>query len=123
MSTFPLTALFLAMLLIFELNSYAGDLKYDRRTLMLRIGWPNGILAHNLLILTGYLFLTLAITFGLPWRIGLPGLLTLPLGLLQVWMVNRVAAGAKPQWRSLTMTAITLLGLLVYFLLFLYWVS
>jgi 1,4-dihydroxy-2-naphthoate octaprenyltransferase len=108
MSTFPLTALFLAMLLVFELNS---------------IGWQNGILAHNLLILTGYLFLALAVTFGLPWRIGLPGLLTLPLGLLQVWAVNRVAAGAKPQWRSLTMTAITLLGLLVYFLLFLYWVS
>jgi 1,4-dihydroxy-2-naphthoate octaprenyltransferase len=123
MSTFPLTALFLAMMLVFELNSFAGDLKYDRRTLMLRIGWQNGILAHNLLILTGYLFLALAVTFGLPWRIGLPGLLTLPLGLLQVWAVNRVAAGAKPQWRSLTMTAITLLGLLVYFLLFLYWVS
>lgn len=122
MVTFPLTMLHLAMLLVFSLSSYAGDLKYARRTLMIRMGWQNGMLLHNILILGAYLLFLLAITFGLPWRIGVPALLTLPIGILQIWTVNRIAAGAKPQWKFLKVMAGALFGITAYLLAFGFWI-
>jgi len=122
MVTFPLTMLHLAMLLVFSLSTYAGDMKYARRTLMIRMGWQNGMLLHNILILGAYLLLMLAITFGLPWQIGVPALLTLPIGILQIWTVNRIAAGAKPHWKSLTVMAVALFGITAYLLAFSFWI-
>jgi 1,4-dihydroxy-2-naphthoate octaprenyltransferase len=122
MVTFPLTALHLAMLLVFSLSTYAGDMKFARRTLMIRMGWQNGMLLHNILVLGAYLLLMLAITFGLPWRVGVPALLTLPIGILQIWTVNRIAAGAKPQWKSLTVMAMALFGITAYLLAFSFWI-
>jgi 1,4-dihydroxy-2-naphthoate octaprenyltransferase len=122
MVTFPLTALHLAMLLVFSLSTYAGDIKYARRTLMIRMGWQNGMLVHNILILGAYLLLMLAITFGLPWKIGVKALLTLPIGVLQIWTVNRIAAGAKPHWKSLTVMAVALFGITAYLLAFSFWI-
>jgi 1,4-dihydroxy-2-naphthoate octaprenyltransferase len=122
MITFPLTVLHLAMMLVLELPGYATDMQYNRRTLMVRMGWQNGMLFHNLLILSTYLLLALAITFGLPWRFGLPVLLTLPLGLLQIWTINRIAAGARPHWKSLSLVAVVLFGAVVYLLGFGFWV-
>ena len=122
MVTFPLTAIHLAMLLVFSLSTYAGDIKYVRRTLMIRMGWQNGMLVHNILILGAYLLLMLAMTFGLPWKIGVPALLTLPIGILQIWTVNRIAAGAKPHWKSLTVMAVALFGITAYLLAFSFWI-
>jgi 1,4-dihydroxy-2-naphthoate octaprenyltransferase len=122
MVTFPLTALHLAMLLVFSLSTYARDIKYARRTLMIRMGWQNGMLVHNILILGAYLLLVLAITYGLPWQIGVPALLTLPIGVLQIWTVNRIAAGAKPHWKSLTVMAVALFGITAYLLTFSFWI-
>jgi 1,4-dihydroxy-2-naphthoate octaprenyltransferase len=122
MVTFSLTMLYLAMLLVFSLSSYAGDLKYGRRTLMIRMGWQNGMLLHNILILGAYLLFLLAITFGLPWQIGVPALLTLPIGILQILTVNRIAAGAKPQWKSLAVMAVALFGITAYLLAFSFWI-
>jgi 1,4-dihydroxy-2-naphthoate octaprenyltransferase len=122
MVTFPLTALHLAALLVFSLSTYAADLKYDRRSLMIRMGWQNGMLLHNLLILFAYLILILSVTFGLPWKVGMPALLTLPIGILQIWMVNRIAAGVKPQWRALKVLAGACFGITVYLLTFNFWI-
>ena len=122
MVTFPLTMLHLAMLLVFSLSSYAGDLKYERRTLMIRMGWQNGMLLHNILILGSYLLFLLAITYGLPWRIGVPALLTLPIGILQIWTVNRIAAGATPQWKLLKIMAVALFGITAYLSAFSFWI-
>jgi len=122
MVTFPLTVLHLAMLLAFSLSTYASDMKLGYRTMMLRMGWQNGMLLHNILILFTYLLLMLAITFGLPWQVGIPALLTLPIGLFQIWTINRIAAGYKPQWRSLRVTAMALFGITVYLLTFSFWI-
>lgn len=122
MATFPLTALHIAMSLVFSLASYASDLKYNRRTLIIRIGWQNGIHLHNLLILFTYLLFILAITFGLAWQVGAPVLLTLPVGIIQIGMVNRIASGSKPQWSSLIFMAGALFIITVYLLTFGFWV-
>jgi 1,4-dihydroxy-2-naphthoate polyprenyltransferase len=121
MATFPLLALHLAMVIIFEFPDYASDIKHMKTTLLVRIGWESGIVMHNVLIMTGYLVLAVGIILGFPLRVALPGFLSLPLGLFQIWMLNRIAAGAKPNWKALTLNAASVLGLTVYLLAFTFW--
>lgn len=122
MVTFPLTVLHLAMLLVFSLSTYANDLKYSRRTMMIRMGWQNGMLIHNLLILSAYLLLVLAINFGLPWMMGSPALFSLPLGIFQIWNINRIAAGGKPHWHMLNLMSGALFCITAYLLAFSFWI-
>jgi 1,4-dihydroxy-2-naphthoate octaprenyltransferase len=121
MSTFPLTALHLAMMLEFEFPDYASDLKFEKNTLLVRMGWERAMLLHNILIASAYLLFALAAMFGLPLAIVLPALLPLPVGLLQIWQMRRIAAGAKPNWRNLTLTGIVLFVSEVYLLAFAFW--
>lgn len=123
MTAFPLTTLHLAMLLAFNLPDYANDLRHERFTLLVRLGWERGMLLHNLLILSAYLLLALAVTFGLPFGIAWPAFLTLPLGLLQIWQMRRIAQGASPNWTALTLNAVTLFVATVYLIAFGFWTS
>jgi 1,4-dihydroxy-2-naphthoate polyprenyltransferase len=121
MSTFPLTLLHIAMLLAFELPDYATDIKYEKNTLLVRVGWEMGMRMHNFLIIGAYLLLGLAILLGLPPAIALPAFLSLPFGALQIYQMNRIAAGAKPNWKNTTLAAITLFAATAYLLTFSFW--
>jgi 1,4-dihydroxy-2-naphthoate polyprenyltransferase len=121
MSTFPLTILHLAMLLALELPDFATDIKYEKNTLLVRIGWEIGMRMHNFLILGAYLVLGLAVLLGLPPAIALPAFLSLPLGILQIFQMNRIAAGARPNWTTLTLAAVTLFSATAYLLAFSFW--
>jgi 1,4-dihydroxy-2-naphthoate octaprenyltransferase len=123
MSTFPLTALALAMLLAFSLPDYATDIKHDKRNLLVRLGWQRGMNLHNLLILLAYVLLAIATLMGMPWRVIWPAFLTLPLGLLQIWQMMRIANGARPNWRALTFMALALLSVSAYLLTLAYWTA
>jgi 1,4-dihydroxy-2-naphthoate octaprenyltransferase len=121
MTTFPLTSLNLAMRLAFELPDYAFNLKYQKNTLMVRIGWQRGIIFHNICILTSYILFGLGTVLGFPLPIVFPAFLTLPLGIFQIWLVNRIADGAKPNWIALTFTAVAIYGVTAYLLAFAFW--
>ena len=121
MSTFPLILLSLAMLLAFDLPAYASDLKHERRTLLTRLGWQRAMNVHNLLILLAYVLLALAMLYGFPASIGLPAMLSLPLGLFQIWYMTRIAAGAKPNWGLLGWLAIAVFAVTAYLLAFSFW--
>lgn len=122
MSTFPLIALHLAMMLAFELPDYASDLKFEKLTLMVRLGWERGMQLHNLLILCAYLLIGVAMLLGFPSSVGLPALLSLPLGLVQIWYMTRIAAGVKPNWNLLGGLAVMVFGVTVYLLTFSFWI-
>jgi len=121
MITFPITALYLAMLLALSLEGYASDEKYSRKTSMVRLGWQRGMNLHNLLILFGFLLFGLAAVLGLPWLLTWPGLLGLPLGLFQIWQMGAIAAGAKPHWRLLSLNAVATVVLTAYLVTFTLW--
>jgi 1,4-dihydroxy-2-naphthoate octaprenyltransferase len=121
MTTFPLTALHLSMMIAFEFPDYFNDLKFDKTTLLVRIGWERGMVLHNILILTAFFLLGLAAVFGLPIAIILPALIPLFLGVLQVWQMRRIAAGAKPNWTTIGYTAVVLFGSVAYLLAFTFW--
>jgi 1,4-dihydroxy-2-naphthoate polyprenyltransferase len=121
MSTFPLTALHLAMMIVFDLPDYASDLKQGKQNLLIRLGWQGAMTLHNLLILSAFLLLGIAIWAGLPWPIALPAFLPLPLGFLQIWQMRRIAAGAKPNWTTLVLTAVVIFASMAYLLAFAFW--
>ncbi len=121
MSTFPLTALHMAMMIVFEFPDFLNDLKHEKATLLVRVGWERGMVVHNILILTAFLLLGLAATFGLPLAIALPAFIPLPLGLLQIWQMRRIASGGKPNWTTVGFTAVILFGSVAYLLAFTFW--
>ncbi|MFU8772327.1 MAG: prenyltransferase [Anaerolineales bacterium] len=121
MSTFPLTSLHIAMMIAIDFPDFATNIKNEKRTMLVRLGWQNGMLFHNLLILTAFLLLGVAMLFGLHPGIGLPAFLPLPLGLLLIWLMRRVAVGAKPNWRAITFAAMILFVSTTYLLAFSFW--
>lgn len=123
MLTFPLVGLYLAMSLANSLQTYAIDVKHNRKNLMIRLGWSNGMNLHNLLILFSYLMLGLALSLGLPWKLTFPGLLTLPLGLYQIRSMINISRGGKPNWKLLKFTSTILILLTTYLISFSLWIN
>lgn len=123
MSAFPLTAAHLAMLLAFTLPDYLTDLKHGKHTLIIRLGWQNGMLLHNALILTVFLLLLIARAFGFPGFAALAGFFSIPVGGFQIWQMRAIANGAKPNWNALTIGALAFFGVLVYLLTFAFWTN
>jgi 1,4-dihydroxy-2-naphthoate octaprenyltransferase len=123
MLTFPLTALFLAMLLAFSLENYSLDFKRERASMLVRMGWQRGMVAHNVLILVAYFLIALAALLDMPWSLTWPALLSFPIGLFQIWQMWRISQGASPRWRLLRFTAAATVGVIGYLLVFALWVG
>jgi 1,4-dihydroxy-2-naphthoate octaprenyltransferase len=121
MVSFPLVFLFLAMLLAIEFPAYASDINHGKQPILVRIGWQRGMLLHNILVLSSFVILGVAFIFGLPLSIGWPAIFVLPVGLFQIWMMNRIADGAKPNWDLLILIALSTFGLTTYVLTFSFW--
>ncbi len=116
MSSVPLISFHFAMMLAFELPDYATDLKFEKQTLMVRVGWETGMRMHDYAILFGVLSFIIAFLSGLPGRVAIGGLIVLPLALAQIWQMNRIRNGYPPNWRVFTLGALLLFGLSAYFL-------
>ncbi len=121
MATFPLGVLHLAMLMAYGFPNFARDRRLERKSLLMRMGWENGMMVHNLLILAAFLLLGLAAVFGFPGFAAYPSFLLLPLGVFQIVLMQRVAAGAKPNWNAITFGPTALFGVLAYILAFSFW--
>ena len=123
MLSLPVTFLYLAMLLALLLPGYASDLKYGRKTLMVRMGWQTAMNLHNVLILCAYALLAGALIMGLPFNLAIPAIATLLLAVFQIWQVYQIAQGAKPHWRWLTLIARALPVLMIYLLTVAMWIG
>jgi len=121
MSCFPLTILHLSMLIAFELPDFSTDLKFGKNTLLIRIGWQNSILLHNILILSAFLLLGVAALYGLPTFVLISAMIPLPIGLYQIWQMRRFATGDKPNWTSVTLIALVLFASTAYFITYAFW--
>ncbi len=121
MVTFPLTLLHYAMTLVFEFPAYASDVKHQRPTILMRLGWQRGILLIGVLNLSGFMALGFAMLGGLPTQIGAPVFLVLPLALFLIWYFSRIADGAKPNWQALFIVAILIYAFAAYLLAFSFW--
>jgi 1,4-dihydroxy-2-naphthoate octaprenyltransferase len=114
--TFPLTFLYLSAGLARSLRTYAEDMRRERLSMLVRLGWQRGMNLHNLLILAAYLLLGVSVLLGLPWRLAFPAFLSLPVGLFQIWQIWLIANGAKPRWGLLSLTAMSTVAFAAYFM-------
>ena len=121
MVSFPLTLLHLSMLVALEFPDYASDLKQGLKPVLIRVGWQRGMVIHNLLILGGFIILGIAFAIGLPVNVAWPVVFVLPVGLFQIWMMNRIADGSKPNWNLLLLVAVSTYAFTAYILAFAFW--
>jgi 1,4-dihydroxy-2-naphthoate octaprenyltransferase len=122
MVAFPLTTLHIAMLMALEFPDYASDLGQAKRPILVRIGWQRAMIIHNVFILGSFVILAFALAFGLPLNVAWPVFLAFPVGLVQIWMMNRIADGAKPNWNLLMLVSISTFFLTAYLLTFAFWI-
>lgn len=120
-TTIPLTLIAIASFLTLSFRTYSDDLKYERRTLVTRLGWERAVPLHHIIILFAYLLFAitplLGFSISLLWR----AFLTLPFAALQIYWLRNISLGAKPLWTLLSTNAITLVGLTAYALTMTFW--
>ena len=119
--TLPVTFLAFAYFIVMDFPAFASDTKYDRSTLLTRLGWERVVPLHHLFILLAYLFFLSAPVFGLSLSLLWPAFLTLPFALFQIYQLRNIALGAPTNWVLLTVTALSVFGLTAYFLSLTFW--
>jgi 1,4-dihydroxy-2-naphthoate octaprenyltransferase len=121
MLTIPLVFLAFAYFIVMDFPSFASDRKYERNTFLTRLGWERAVPVHHLFVLLAYLFFLLLPVFDLSLSLFWPAFLTLPFALFQIYQLRSISLGAPPNWILLTVTALSVFGLTVYFLSLTFW--
>lgn len=119
--TIPLAFLAFAYFIVMDFPSFASDRKYERITFLTRLGWERVVPLHHLFVLLAYLFFLASPAFGLSLSLLWPAFLTLPFALFQIFQLRNIALGAPTNWILLTVTALSVFGLTVYFLSLTFW--
>lgn len=114
----PLLFFYLASETSLQFETYGEDLKKGRQALLVSIGWEHGITLHHILIALGYLGLGFYLYISGAWTIAWPVLLMMSVSLLEIWQLQRIAAGMRPNWGLLKANAIIQYLGVVYILLF-----
>jgi hypothetical protein len=86
------------------------------------MGWEKALFFHNALILLTYFLMALISVLGAYWLIIWPVFLTLPLGLLEIWLMERLRRGLKPLWWAMRVASACVFLLPIYFIGFSLWV-
>ncbi len=114
----PLLFFYLASQTCLQFETYGEDLKKGQQALLVSIGWERGMTLHHILVALGYLGLGFYLYMSGAWAIAWPVLLMMSVSLLEVWQLQRIAEGMRPNWGLLKATAITQYLGIVYILLF-----
>ena len=117
----PLTFLALAYFIVMNFPAFASDTKYNRSTLLTRLGWERTVPLHHLFVLLAYILFLATPIFGLSLSLLWPAFLTLPFALFQVFQLRNLSLGAPTNWTLLTVTALSVFGLTAYFLSLTFW--
>ena len=119
--TIPLTFLAFAYFIVMDFPAFASDAKYNRSTLLTRLGYERVVPLHHLFVLLAYLFFLAVPIFGLSLSLLWPAFLTLPFALFQIFQLRNLSLGAPVNWTLLTVTALSVFGLTAYFLSLTFW--
>lgn len=113
---------FLAYRLLVQLKSYNNDLKTGAVTFAAYVGWEKAMVTHNALILLSYLLFAFDALIGFPWFLLWPVFLTLPIGLVEIWLMEKVRHGSKPLWRLMQFATASVFFIPMYLLGFAFWI-
>jgi 1,4-dihydroxy-2-naphthoate octaprenyltransferase len=121
-TTFPLTLLALAYLLVQDFPTFATDQKLTRHTLLTRLTWQYAVPIHHILILFTFLIFSFAAFLNMPWVVIWPVFLVLPFAAVQVFWLQRIANGGRTVWNFLTAISAATFGLSAYLLALTFWI-
>lgn len=121
--TFPLFFLYLALFIVINISSVYDSNNMSSGSLLKKIGSFAVLRLHNLSLLMGYLILLAGTFFELPWKLIWPALMTIPTGLIQIWQVNQILSGRKPNVQALNFSAVCIVLFTAYFLILSLWLN
>jgi len=119
----PLTFLAFSYFIVLNFRSFAQDQKYNRMTLLTRLGWERVIPLHQIFVLFAYIFFLAMPAVGLSLTFLWPAFLTFPFALFQINQLRNISLGLPPNWTLLTATALAVFGLTIYFLALTFWLG
>jgi 1,4-dihydroxy-2-naphthoate octaprenyltransferase len=122
MAVLGLVPSFFAYRVLIQLQHYGSDQHRDIQSFVVKIGWKNAMVFHNASLLLSFVLFSLSLIFGFPWLLIWPVYLILPLALVEVWLMERVRAGAKPLWVIMKFATGSVFVLQVYLLAFNFWI-
>ncbi|MFZ3150642.1 MAG: hypothetical protein WA116_03055 [Anaerolineaceae bacterium] len=114
----PLLFLYLASTLCLQFESYASNMSKGTKSFLVVIGWEKGIVLHNVILLIAYLFLGVYFYLSGVWSIAWPAFFMLIISLGEVYLLQRVSEGMKPNWGLIRAVAVVQYLGIVYILLF-----
>jgi 1,4-dihydroxy-2-naphthoate octaprenyltransferase len=117
----PLTLLGLAYFIVLDFPTFASDRKYNRTTMLTRLGWERVVPLHHIFVIFAYVFFAISPALGIRLSLIWPAFLTLPFALFQIFQVRGISLGAPANWTLLTATALAVFGLTAYFLTLTFW--
>jgi 1,4-dihydroxy-2-naphthoate octaprenyltransferase len=117
----PLTLLAFAYFIVLDFPTFASDQKYNRTTMLTRLGWERVVPLHHIFVFFAYVFFAVSPAVGISLSLIWPAFLTLPFALFQIFQVRGISMGAPANWTLLTATALAVFGLTVYFLTLTFW--
>jgi 1,4-dihydroxy-2-naphthoate octaprenyltransferase len=121
--TFPLTLLTLAYLLAEDFPAFGMDQKYGNRTLLVRLSWQYAVPVHHMVVSAAYFLLALSPLLGFPWRLDWPVFFSLPFAILQIFWLQRIAAGGRTLWKFFVPLTLATAALAAYLLSFAFWMG
>ena len=119
---FGLVPAYMSYRVLMGLKWFSRDQKYRKMTIVTYLGWPKAMVLHNAMILLTYLLFALIAILGFPWFLLWPVFLTLPIGLVEIWLMERVRRGGKPQWAVMQFATASVLLLPIYLIAFAFWI-
>jgi 1,4-dihydroxy-2-naphthoate polyprenyltransferase len=112
----PLTLLALVYYLVIDFPVFADDIKYERVTLLTRLGWQRAISFHHALVAAAFFLLAISPMAGVSPALLWPAFLTLPFAVFQILLLRGIGLGARPLWKLLKVTSAALFALTAYLL-------
>ncbi len=113
---------FLAYGLLGQIREIGFDHKKGHQTLVFQVGWEKAMVFHNALILMSYLLFALMALIGFPWFFVWPVFLTLPIGLVSIWLFEQMRRGKKPLWRLMQLSDAVVYFFPIYFIGIAFWI-
>ena len=112
---------YLAYRILILLKNFGRDDHLNRQTMVTQMGWDKAMVFHNALILMTFLMFAITVAFGFPWFLLWPVFLVLPIGLMEIWLMELVRRGRKPLWKVMLFATASVYFFPIYLLGFALW--